>query len=398
MDKTVQKKENEKPTLSPLAKDKTYGERMYHRIFDVGINFWLNLILSGVFTFWVRHYEKPIWGEGTMLGKLGIGKKLSAKGISNLRELHHAKVEQIAEGAFMKSSLLNLDSHELRAKRAESVVNVFTLQIPGHFIVIPSVTIGAKYKASIVRYFNRKHYGDEAMQSPELIARHHAIEAEERPTFLGAVMGRLGGMFVNMGLSSLIGSPNNLLNKMGAKNFKGIDPVAGRIGEHMGNVARDISPQAIEKTDRWFMRNGFDKGTSINDLGRFISQDVMYTISTSSTIYPVVNFLRKHIPGMTYKPKVETPPELKGAARLNVPQNPLVHAADALAGKMEPNTRVAPEVIIPAITPVVSPVDAAPDTAPLHLSTETPKGHVHHIKPEATITPRHEHTHSPAGA
>lgn len=385
--KPTEKNDPEMLKLSPLAKDKTYGEKVYDRIFNVGLNFWLNLLLSGAFTFWVKHYEKPIWGEGTMLGKLGIGKKLSAKGISNLRELHHAKVEQIAESAFMKSDLLKLDTHELRVKRAESVVNVFTLQIPGHAIVIPSVTLGAKYKASIVKYFNRKHYGDEAMESPDLVARHHAIAVGERPTVLGAVVGRIGGMLINMGLGSIIGSENNLLNKAGVKNFKGIDPTAGKIGEEMGHVAGKIAPTAIGKTNKWFLRSGFDKNTSINDLGRFIAQDVMYTISTSRTIYPVVSAARKLLPGMTYKPKHVADTAFDNLPKVNVPKNPLVHAADT------------PE----AEQPIAGALAAKSEThSEAHTAEHADKAHEH--APKATIhKPEHhqrvhQHTHEVATA
>ena len=400
--------------LSPLSKDQTYGERVYHRIFDVGINFWINLLASGAFTFWVRHYEKPIWGEGTLLGKLGIGNKLAEKGIANLGQLHLSKVEQLAESGFLKSKLFGLETHELRAKRAESIVNVFTLQTPGHAIVIPSLTLGAKYKAAIVKHFNRKHYGDAAMHSPDLIARHHAIEQEERPTILGAVMGRIGGMGINMGLSSLIGSENNLLSKAGAKEFRGIDPYASDIGTGIAETAAKISPSAITNANAWLGRNGFDTTGKMDQLSRFLAQDVMYTISTSSSIHPVVNFLRKHIPGMTHKSPAKYDPEFENLPKLRVPTNPLADApapADtALSATQtatpERDTAPAHEAHTPheATAHAVNTHDAdaqqatadTPDT-PTHAPTSTPRAHVHHVTQHSTLTPRHEHAAAHAG-
>ncbi len=380
MDKTVQKKEREKPVLSPLAKDKTYGEKVYDRIFNTGLNFWLNLIASGAFTFWVTHSTKPLWKPKTFMG----GE------FRNLGELHKVAVEKIAESGLLKS----LKTPELRKARASAIVNVFTLQIPGHAIVIPSVTLGARFKGAIVRHFNKKHYGDEAMESPDLIARHHAIDVEERPTVLGAVVGRLGGMIINMGLGGLIGSEKNLVNKIGdktnlggLKRFSGIDPVAGKIGEHIGEVAAEMAPKSINKANSWFANNGYTAG--VNELGRFMAQDVMYTISTSSTIYPVVKFMRKILPGMTYKPKTVTDPAFDNLPRIAVPQNPLTHADDKAA--MPPPAEIERNHDSSAHLHAKG---AHQDT---HETHETPHAKISGAHHHETIGKSHEHAVATAG-
>lgn len=390
MDRNEQTEKAREIALSPLAQDKTYGEKMYHRIFDVGINFWVNLLASAAFTFWAKHYDKPIWGEGTALGKLGIGNNAAKEGITNLGDLHGKWVEKMSNGKFLNSPSLGLDTKDLRTKRADSIANVFTLNMMGHLIVIPSVWLGAKVKPAIVKYFNRKHYGDEAMHSPDLVARHHAIEAEERPTFAGAVVGRIGSMAINMGASSLIGSENNLISQIGekigftpAKKFKGVDPTAIRIGGHIGNVAEDIAPTGIKKADKWFSEHGYSPKDSklltnkeggfayTNQLSRFVAQDVMYTLFTSSTVHPVVNFARKWLPGMTYKPVVAHDPEFENLAKVRVPRNPLAVTAN---------------VAEPAVAGPVQ-ADVALEEK-LHHRPHHKISHAHH---ESTLHHAHEH-------
>ncbi len=377
-EETVQKQtDTQKAHASVFAKEKTYGERMYHRIFDVGTNFWVNLILSGIFTFWVKHYEKPIWGEGTMLGKLGIGNNWYSshikKNVQNLGDMHAAGIKWLANGRFLKSEIFGLKTETLREKRAESIVNVFTLQTPGHFIMIPSVVLGGKYKSKIVEYFDRKHYGDAAMNSDEMKERHHRVAMEERPTFMGAVMGRIGGMAINMGLGSLIGSPDNLLNKLGLKNFKGIDPTAGKVGEHVASALHDVSPKSMGKANEWLAKNGFNETGKVNELSRFLAQDVMYTISTSSTIHPVVNFMRRILPGMTVKP-VESPAKIIAA---EAPTLRTTHAAKEAAKETTIEKEEAQH-------------------HPRHH--DKPSHHVTHAHKESTVAPRHEHHHAHAGA
>ena len=50
MNKTEQKKVAEDPVISPLANEKTYGERVYTRVFDWGLNYWANLLASAGFS------------------------------------------------------------------------------------------------------------------------------------------------------------------------------------------------------------------------------------------------------------------------------------------------------------------------------------------------------------
>jgi hypothetical protein len=368
MDKTVQKKENEKPTLSPLAKDKTYGEKKYDFIFGNLINFWVNLLTSAGFALWVAHSPKKI--------KLPFVEKAFVP---------FEKQQQLGNWMNRQFFMKGIANPETRLARSHAMAEMFTLLIPGHVVMLPGIWLGEHYKSRIVKYFDRKHYGAEALESPELKSHYDAIDAEKKPTILGIIVGRLGTILVNQSIVRIIGTGDNIVDKMGFKNG-GTDKVASEIGGALGQATIKAMPKVTTPVTNWGTRNftwsqkqrlnpemaGMVKGPYtgiVDNFFRLTAMDTMYSYCSAVVIHPLLRLSRKYLPGMAYT----LPPKHKTAT------------ADT-------------EVIIPAITPVVSPVDAAPDTAPLHLSTETPKGHVHHIKPEATITPRHEHTHSPAGA
>lgn len=315
MTRDEQKKNVEEQQLSPLAKDPTYGEKMYARIFNVGLNFWVNLLASGAFSFWVKHSNNSF--------------KVFGKEFESLNKWQDRKIQWLEKTSIMKSL-----EPQLRRDRAEAIVNVFTLLIPGHFIMIPSVWLGAKFKAPIVKYFNRKHYGNEAMESPDLVARHHAIETAERPTLMGTTIARFSTAFINMGIARAIGSEDNLINKFAEKHNLpesvkkfGMDPTADRIGIKIGDAIHDMAPAATDKWNKHFENNGYNwssqqrrdfaKGKfphdvnkpynmGVDNLTRYVVQDVMYTVFTASLISPVIKVLKKIVPGMTYTPKSAT--------------------------------------------------------------------------------------------
>ena len=326
MDDKTKDKSSDNKAISPFAMDKTYGEKKYDFIVGNLINFWLNLGSSGLFTYWVSHSKNPI--------KLPFTKKEFAPPSEVLRQI---------TGWFEKTPLLKqlLSDKALiegraspRNKMANILSGVLTLTFVGHVSLIPPTWLGAKIRPAYIRKEDRKHYGDEAMQSDDLKARHAAIDAEERPTLLGAVVGRFGSVFATQFTGLTIGSDSNLLQWIGEKTplkflrkFPGIDHIVGIAGEKLGAVPEELSSGMTGKLDRAISNYGKKDGKGgygysslqlakdqslanqeykhfTQHVSKYWAQDVLYTIVTSTTIGPVINTLKKFIPGLTYKPKV----------------------------------------------------------------------------------------------
>lgn len=325
MDRNQQNERDDKqPVISPLANDTTYGEQRFHRIFNVGINFWVNLIASAAFTYWASHSKTPF--------------KIPFIGKESLSPLQ--RQEHLAEGLhklpFMKAFGEKLSEKRLSAAR--TMANVLTLLTAGHFIMIPGVYIGAKLKPKLVEKWDRAHYGDEAMEDPSIKLRHAAVAAEERPTFFGSVMGRVGTVFATQATAYTIGNRNNIPSKLGEKfaalrwfkGLRGIDYFTEMLGSKLGSAFTEIFPNAVAKLNRTLAKKGYGWSSSqlelhpelknqvygtvdkIKDIGggapehfgRFLIADITYTVVTACTIKPAINFFKRFIPGMTYKPKI----------------------------------------------------------------------------------------------
>ncbi len=326
-----QKENKEKQVISPLANDRTYGERRYSLIFDWGLNYWTNLLSSAAFSHWVEHTTQSI--------------KIPYLKAATPRQIQKNLADWIAEGSLMDGLRKEITETQGKAKALEVVAErsmsrarSMTLLAPGFLIMIPSVWLGAKFKPAIVEWFNRRHYGDEAMNDPSLHARHQAIAAEARPTFLGAFTARMGTFFAAQATAQLIGSRENLINKLGRnidseglKNFGGIDPVAESVGAALGGAA----PAGIRAAaNRFAKRIHLDwsveqlksnppgvYNTATQDLARFIAADTMYTMVSASTIRPFLRVL-KHVPGMSYLPKeAANSPTFDGDEKIKVPAN-----------------------------------------------------------------------------
>lgn len=197
-----------------------------------------------------------------------------------------------------------------------------------------------------MKHFNKQHYGDEALSDPSLVARQQAIEAEARPTFTGAFAARIGSMFAAQATAQLIGSSNNVMNKIGQKagieslrKFEGIDPVTRDIGTAIGNAV----PQKVQGSINRFARKiklnwsneqkvaGEAQGAynqATQDISRFIAMDTIYTLVSAGAVGPCMKFLRK-LPGMSYKAKThEGSPTFDESERIKVPAN---HYTDSIA-------------------------------------------------------------------
>lgn len=345
-----QKELDNTPDISPLGRDSTYGERVYSRVFDFGINFLANLTLSAGFNYWVNHSLKPI--------------KLFGRQFSRPGEIQGALTHWIESRGIMKvfsDAKLAGDPRQRspRTITAETMSGVATLTAAGHVIMIPSVWLGAKIKSRFVEYFDRWHYGEDAMKDPTLMARHAAIANAERPTLFGAILGRFGTIIATQTTAYTIGGPINLLQWLGKVSgikalhgYKGLDHTLEFFGDRFGGI---VSEMLGDKTNS-ALNHGLAKrgyGWSIEQekavraeqialareknlpapgaltaygklpggansgfnehYGKYVVSDIMYTIVTSLSINPAINFLKRYIPGVTYTPKVrrEVPAYLK---------------------------------------------------------------------------------------
>lgn len=329
-----QHKTTETNTVSPLVKDKTYGERVYNLVFNEGLNFWVNLLTSAGFSLWASSSRSHI--------KLpGMAEAATPRTIQN-------KLIDRVENSFIIKSMKDA-TPDTKRKRAVAVSEVFTLLMPGHIIMIPSVWLGAKIKPAFVRYFDKKHYGEDVENDPSIAYRHAVVDAEAKPTLLGAIVGRLGTMTTTMTASRLIGSEESYVNKFGekhnieaAKNFPGLNQVASRIGTVVGEgMTQEVAlvgkiNSRLSKRFDWSekqIERGLNKGTyksAVPDYIGFTAMDTLYTLITASVIHPIMAVLR-HVPGMTYTTapapeKVITP---AGEVKVRVPRNRMALAPQA---------------------------------------------------------------------
>lgn len=304
--------------VSPLATDKSYGEKVYDTIFNKGFNFWVNLAASAAFSQWVAN--------GT--GRMRLPGMKTADTPRGVQAFVSGKLEQHVMPLFKPV----LPKGKSLAQNADATTQILTLQIPGHFILIPSVWLGAKMKPAIVKYFNKKHYGDAADDDPSIKLREEMVAAEAKPTLLGAVTARIATLPLSLATSAIIGSPNNLITSTGKKHnielmskFPGLNEMAARMGEGMGegivhavpaiNAPRGLNTR-LQKHLGWsedqlkaFKEAGvtpgkYDRG--VQDFMRFTAIDTAYTWLLSAGIHPILNLLRK-VPGMTYTDRPPVP-------------------------------------------------------------------------------------------
>lgn len=399
MDRTEQQKSTDQPVVSPLAKDQTYGERWYHTIFDWGVNYWLNLFASASFSHWAEHATRPI--------KLPLLMKEAATPRQIQQNLAGWLEKIIPKLPFTQ----NLQGIKL-TERSMAVARSATLLSPGFLIMIPSVWLGAKIKPWLVETFDRRHYGEEAMEDPSLMARHQAIRAEERPTFSGAFVARMATAVTAQLAALTIGSDHNFLNKMGQKHGIpalekiAIDPVTQKIGETAGGIV----PEGIQNRANSFARGiGFDfseeqrlkfkktgpYNTAMQDFGRFVAADTFYTLITAATIRPFVKLLR-HLPFMSYKPEVAANSATFEGDHIKVPKNRYGFAGLEAANSAD----FAPEHS-EAPAPEIAPKPHAPHISNIHPH---PHGHhkpgaqVSHAAHDSTLHPQHAQAAKAAGA
>jgi hypothetical protein len=356
----VQEKDNETKAVSPLANDPTFGEKVYNLVFNVGINFVVNLLASAGFSYWVAHSttKRKFPGLDTPERPAAAQTKLENTIGQHILRIPSDRIEaEHAEGTF-------------RSKAAKSMAGVATLTFAGHFIMIPSVWLGAKIKAPLVKWLNERHYGKDALEDPSLKARQDALEIEERPTLFGAIVGRAGTIVATQTTAWAIGHDKNFV-KLGAQKagfkwgdkFNGLDAVNESIGDMVGGAVAqkfDVRNAKLNESMRakgygWspsqektLLENGHTAetlpaygtrvsadingktqqigGGFLEHFGRYVSADILYTAVTSLSIGPAINFLKHYIPGMTYTPKAALKLDaeaLRTATQLPVKPHPI---------------------------------------------------------------------------
>lgn len=356
MKEKQQDKAAEAKDVSPLVRDKTYGERMYQHVFGQFLNFGVNLLTSAAFSLWAASSRKQ------------IRLPLVMNHAETPRDIQTRMAVWLEGSKPVQWILRNEPSHDARLKRAHAITEVFTLLIPGHFIMIPSVWFGAKVKPAFVRWFDRRHYGENAEADPSIAYRHELIDAEAKPTLLGATVGRFGTAALTTTTSLLIGSEKNMLNKVpGLEKFPGVNPMAAQLGEVIGGSAAREIPALSRWNDKlsagltWSakqeernlhlmpdLKNKRTYNQGIQDYVGFTSMDTLYTLITATAIKPILSMLR-HVPGMTYsthapvEKRIVT--ETGDTTKLRVPKNRM-----ALA----PQAEAAPQVHTAADTPKIN--------------------------------------------
>lgn len=402
MELKKEQKNNDNQVISPLANEKTYGERMYSRVFDWGLNYWANLLASAGFSQWAEHSERPFRVPGLM--EKSTTPREWQQGIArHLRE--KSKVfGWFADGirkemAGSSQTLIDEAIYNRSMSRARSLI----LLIPGFFVMIPSVWLGAKFKPALVEWWNKRHYGEDAMDDPSLQARHAALEAEARPTLLGAITARFATVVAAQVTAQMFGSDQNWLqSKLGFTKFKGIDPFTEKLGATIGGTL----PQGVQQgynrmARRWGYNWSIDQRANagalglnvsgpytnaVQDLSRFIVTDTVYTGVTASTVGPFSKLLPK-IPFigrfMSYKPKVAANSPTLDGDRIKIPANRYTDSAPEASPTPNANDTVA--------------LDVARSEAAANDAT-IPESKVSRIHAHETLKPAPQLQHAGAGA
>ena len=287
-----QRQTDDRPVVSPLVNDKTYGERVYHSIFDIGLNYWANLLSSAGFSQWAEHGNGKVPFSDKSPREL---QKELANGIikrdplmTGLIPFTNVKIPFLkgyADTALKKAAIdfpheeaLNLISisEQMVENRAIARARSLTLLVPGFLIVVPTVWLGAKIKPWFVSKLDQHKYGAGSMDDPTLKARHEAIAAESRPTIFGAVSARLMTMAAVQISAQLVGSKGNFIsNNTKYKNF-GVNEITDSFGHAVGGAL----PEKVRENFSKFASKKLELGWSDEQIKKHL-KDIGYLRSDS---------------------------------------------------------------------------------------------------------------------
>ncbi len=348
---------------------KTHGEKMYDLVFNQGINFWANLIISAGFTYWVNHSKAPIMKTPPTWAKW-LGKPpIDAQSVVR-NGIHDAPFMNIFGAKMAKADIASMESitngatPNQRMKVAKFMADAMTLTSVGTFIMVPGVWGAQKIKGDFVRWQDSMHYGNNAEDITWVHEAHDRIDHEKKPTLLGYAVGRVGSMAAVQATAYTVGHGDLFKwvgNKTGIgllKKFEGVDHLAGNIGDALGasfastskTLSRNTNKFLTDKHIDWSLEQqrwahkvmeghhdikfeGLDAedieamrkqaqhtlnssaGTTnynraFQDFGKYVGLDTLYTAVTAGTIVPFVGWLKQNIPGMSYtvEPKCKEKP------------------------------------------------------------------------------------------
>lgn len=297
MDVNLQEKEEKAPNLPILANSATFGEGVHKFVFGNVVNFWINLGISAGFTYFVKHSKTPIFGASNP----DAFYNKTVNGVNSLV----SRIPGISEGKARGTS--------------KAMADALLLTTGGTVVMWPSIWLGEKFKAPMVKALDRLRYGKDAVENdPSLQYRHMKLDTERKPTALGAFISRFVAMAVVQVAAFFAGHSENFINNAGKKHdigplkkFPGVDPLAEKIGDGIGHGMVTVFPEQSEKLNaKLFQKNygaadvpnASNTGRAIQDFSKYVSIDTLYTLLTALSIGPIVGLLKK-LPGMSYDPQ-----------------------------------------------------------------------------------------------
>lgn len=298
---------------SHAANCKTFGEKFYSGVFDWGINFGVNLVVSAAFTQWVKHGSNPVW-KNAPFGKTVF--------------------QQSPENAYHTVRKAIQNTTGFGPEPARIMADALTLTTAGSAVMVPSVWLGAKVKSAFVQTVDNWWYGKNSANDPWIEHRHDVVDDAPKASLFGAVVGRAGTMAAVQLSAATLGSNKNLLSWVGKtsnsswlQKFEGLDHYSKTIGNAAGTAFSDAMPNVSKRLDIFTRGRNFVHSTeqikinpalakqpytgALADYTRYTALDTMYTIVTMGTIHPIINAVKSYIPGITYKERTQRKPDTR---------------------------------------------------------------------------------------
>lgn len=296
-----------KPSLADGSK-KTWGEKVYNTVVYQVFGFGINLGVSSLLTYWVKHSQQKVWQGKT------------PEGISE--SLKNWFANSILTGS--KSTPVEDPNKQ---GRAQAMANATILTLGGH-IMIPIIKLFENNKTGIITSLDSYHYGKEGTKNPEISAAHERIANEIRPTWFSTILARVGSMLAVQGSARLFGADNNFISKAGKdynipliKSYPGIESGTGNAGRV---VAESFAiPQGLRKrVDASLVKLTANpaqlkdvnlKGETIDisqtgKLFKYGFSDVIYTLITAASIKPMNNWLIRNFSFLRKEPETAPAP------------------------------------------------------------------------------------------
>lgn len=228
----------------------------------------------------------------------------------------------------------------------ETLTKAFTLLMGGHIVALTMIKPAEDHKSAIVRWLDKRHYGENAALDPAITQAHERIDQEAKPTYLGIMAARMSSWGMVQIAAALAGNEVNAVNKLGHKHnieplkkFKGIELHSKEAGTF---IADNFTPKPISKGFNALYRplvnpepaveHGLTstgksplkaerQKTVYKEVLEYTFMDVFYTAITAITIKPINKFLMKHVPAFRHTPNTgDKPAALKTAYFLDRPQ------------------------------------------------------------------------------